>query len=60
MTTSTRPYARYTGLVGATGRAEVRTISGLPTRCHLDTTVATKNVFEFQSASENFGKIAPH
>ena len=32
MTTSPRPYARYTGLIGATGQAEVRTISGLPSR----------------------------
>jgi hypothetical protein len=30
MTTSNWPYARYTGLIGATGQSEVRTISGLP------------------------------
>jgi hypothetical protein len=30
MTTSSRPCARYTSRVGATGRAEVRAISGLP------------------------------
>jgi len=30
MTTSTRPGSCYTSLAGATGLAEVRTISGLP------------------------------
>ena len=30
MITSPRPYARYTGFIGATGRAEVRSIFGLP------------------------------
>jgi hypothetical protein len=30
MITSPRPYARYTGLIGSTGRAEVRAIFGLP------------------------------
>jgi hypothetical protein len=35
MTTSARPYARYTGLIGATGLAEVRSISGLPTHLYL-------------------------
>ena len=29
------PYARYTSLVGATGMAKFRTISGLPARRHL-------------------------
>ena len=32
MITSPRPYARYTSLIGAPGRAEVRTIFGLPAR----------------------------
>ena len=32
MITSPRPYARYTSLIGASGRAEVRTIFGLPAR----------------------------
>jgi hypothetical protein len=32
MTTSTCPCACYTGLIGATGQVEVRTISGLPSR----------------------------
>jgi hypothetical protein len=27
-----RPYARYTGHIGATGQFKFRTISGLPTR----------------------------
>jgi len=31
MKTSTWPSARYTGLIGAIGQAEIRTISGLPT-----------------------------
>jgi hypothetical protein len=39
MTTSAKTGARYTGLNGATVLAEVRTISGLPTRRHLLNTV---------------------
>jgi hypothetical protein len=35
MTTSAKTGACYTSLIGATVLAEVRTISGLPTRCHL-------------------------
>lgn len=38
MTNFTIPYARYTGLVDATGMAKFRTISGLPARRHLYTT----------------------
>lgn len=35
MTTSAWPYARYTGLIGATVQSEVRAIFGLPTHHHL-------------------------
>jgi hypothetical protein len=37
MITSPRPYARYTGLIGSTGRAEVRAIFGLPSLFGLPT-----------------------
>jgi hypothetical protein len=36
MATSAKPGARYTGLNGATVLTEVRTISGLPSRHHLE------------------------
>jgi len=39
MTTSASPCARYTGLIGSAGLAEVRTISGLPTRLFYKITV---------------------
>jgi hypothetical protein len=56
MTTSPRPCARYTGRIGATGRAKVRTISGLPAHLHLGINVIIIFTFGFQTASENFGK----
>jgi len=54
MPTSAKTGASYTGLIGATVLAAVRTISGLPSRYHLLTCIRLL-VFWFQMASENFG-----
>jgi hypothetical protein len=56
MPTSAKTGACYTGLVGATVLAEVRAISGLPSHHHLLYSVTSRMIFEFQKASENFGK----
>jgi hypothetical protein len=57
MTTSTRPCACNTSHIGATGRAEVRTISSLPSRRHLYNTV-TFMIFLISNGLREFWEIA--
>ncbi len=58
MTTSARPYARYTSHVDANGRAEVRTISGLPTHSHLQNSLNNMNVSWISKGLRTFWEIA--
>jgi len=57
MTNSVRPCACYTSLIGATGRAEFRTISGLPSHLHLQNTVNIMNTFWISNGLREFWEI---
>ena len=54
--TAVKTGACYTGLIGATVFAAVRTISGLPSRLNLEKYVMLLFIIGFQTASENFGR----
>jgi hypothetical protein len=56
MTTSAKTGARYTGHNGATVLAEVRTISGLPSRHHLCNTISKFTFLDFDRPHRILGK----
>jgi len=58
MTNSAQPCACYTSLIGATVRAEFRTISGLPTRPRLQNAVNTEYVYWISNGLREFWEEA--